>query len=228
MPIPQRESKAARESAKEHVYRTLRGWIVDGTLAPGERISDQQAAAYFDVSRTPVREALQTLSGEGLVRVEPSRGTRVAPLDGKLAGSLYEALAALSGCLARLACEKQKEGDAGMLRQCNEDFRMAIERGEDGLPELDNLFHAALMRMADNVYLSDAARALTVHANRYENLYFQQGTDRMESVREHEAIIRAIEARDAGESGRCAEENWLGFYRRRLAGMLRPAGEGRA
>lgn len=221
MPIPQIKPGGSRESARAQVYRQLQDWIVDGTMQPGERISDQDVAEYFSVSRTPVREALQLLSEQGFVRVEPSRGTHVSPLNGDLAYSIYEALSSLSGCAAKLACQKQKKGDIARLRELNGDFERAVAAGEhDRLSNLDNVFHKFILKMADNPYISDAVLNLTMHSNRYENLYFREGTDRMESVREHEALIRALEVRDDEESTRAAEENWLGFYRRRLQKML--------
>ena len=221
MPIPHTKRRAVRESERTRIHRTLQGWIVDGTLKPNERINDHEVAEYFAVSRTPVREALQSLAEEGLVRVEPSRGTRVAPVDETMACPIYEALAALSGCAARLACQKRKAGDIERLRQLNEDFREAVASDRHGdLSALDNRFHEALLDMADNPHVADMTRMLTVHANRYENLYFTRGADRMESFQEHEALIAAIEAGDVERSGRCAEENWLGFYRRRLVKVL--------
>ena len=83
MPIPQIKPGSSQKSARAQVYRQLQDWIVDGTMQPGERISDQDVAEYFSVSRTPVREALQLLSEQGFVRVEPSRGTHVSSLDRK-------------------------------------------------------------------------------------------------------------------------------------------------
>lgn len=221
MPIPQRKQKFIRESAKEKIYRTLQSWIVNGTMKPGERISDQEIAEYFDVSRTPVREALQRLSEQGLVYVEPSKGTHVSPLDENNTFTIYEALALLSGCAARLACQKQKNGDIQKLRELNAVFQKAIEAGENQkLATFDNQFHVYLLEMADNAYISDIIYTLTLHANRCENLYFERGPDKMASVREHNAIIDAIEAHEPEASGRYAEENWLGFYHRRLAKIL--------
>lgn len=221
MPVPQTKRKSSRQSVRDQIYRSLRDWIVDGTMKPGERISDQDVAEYFSVSRTPVREALQLLSEQGFVKVEPSKGTHVAPVSDELAYSIYEALSSLSGCAARLACQKQKQGDVSRLRALNSDFERAVRSGtHDVLPHLDNLFHEFILKMADNPYISDAVKSLTIHSNRYENLYFREGTDRLESVEEHETIIRAIEDRNPDESARTTEENWLGFYRRRLHKML--------
>ena len=68
MPIPPAQKDAApRTTAKERVYRTLRQWIIDGTMEPGERLNDVELAQYFSVSRTPVREAIQLLDRKSVV-----------------------------------------------------------------------------------------------------------------------------------------------------------------
>ena len=64
MPIPVKQQAEERLTAKALVYKTLREWITDGTLQPGEQIYDQEIAKYFNVSRTPVREAMQLLADQ--------------------------------------------------------------------------------------------------------------------------------------------------------------------
>ena len=81
MPVPQDTQPLQPTTAKERVLQTLAQWLVDGTLEPGERLYDEQLSRYFQVSRTPVREALQVLAEKGLVEILPGRGTRVTPID---------------------------------------------------------------------------------------------------------------------------------------------------
>lgn len=71
MPIPSADSGFDRTSAAQQIYNTLKEWIVDGTLMPGEFISDSEIAKYFSVSRTPVREAILLLSQQDFVKIMP-------------------------------------------------------------------------------------------------------------------------------------------------------------
>ena len=81
MPIPERPQALQRQSAKSVVYQTVCDWIITGVMKPGEKILDSELASYFNVSRTPVREALQLLQNQKLVCVIPGRTTVVADLD---------------------------------------------------------------------------------------------------------------------------------------------------
>ena len=81
MPIPKKDSALQRKSAKDLVYETLCDWIIRGEMMPGEKLLDTELAAYFNVSRTPVREALQMLETQKLIKVTPGRATTVAGVD---------------------------------------------------------------------------------------------------------------------------------------------------
>src|SRR4051812_22360818 len=81
MPFPAQLPPIDRDLLRVGVHRRIRDAIVDGTLAPGEQLRDQELAAWLGVSRTPVREALLRLAEGGLVETRPGRSTMVTPLD---------------------------------------------------------------------------------------------------------------------------------------------------
>src|SRR3954462_14309070 len=85
MPVPDSLSPLERELLRDRAYVRLRDAIVGGTLAPGERLRDQELCEWLGLSRTPVREALGRLEQDGLVQTAPQRFTRVAPLDRRAA-----------------------------------------------------------------------------------------------------------------------------------------------
>jgi DNA-binding GntR family transcriptional regulator len=87
----------------DEVYQRLGRAIVDGTLAPGERLRDQDLAERLGVSRTPVREALQRLERTGLVEVSPHRYTRVTMPNDKSQADTFEFVAYLMGIAVRMA-----------------------------------------------------------------------------------------------------------------------------
>ena len=70
MPIPERPQALQRQSAKSVVYQTVCDWIITGVMKPGEKILDSELASYFNVSRTPVREALQLLQNQKLLMAD--------------------------------------------------------------------------------------------------------------------------------------------------------------
>ena len=80
MPVPVNKAALERDLLRDRAYAAIRDAIVDGTLAPGERLRDQELCEWLGLSRTPVREALSRLEQDGLVESAPQRFTHVAPL----------------------------------------------------------------------------------------------------------------------------------------------------
>ncbi len=221
MPIPVKEQQLNRLSAKEQIYRTLKEWIIDGTLKPGESLNDVEIAHYFNVSRTPVREAILLLSQQNLVDIVPSRGTKVSKADADVAFSIYEAISELSGCAARLACQKCTQKDLDTLKRLNHEFANVLKTGDyrEVIPS-DNAFHEEILAIAGNPYLKEFTEQLVSHAYRYESIYFAGGSDRSQSVSDHDKIIEALENHDERAAIQCAQDNWMGFYNLRLKPAL--------
>ena len=97
MPIPENVENLRRVSAKSSIYQVVCSWIITGVLKPGEKIVDSELAKRFNVSRTPVREAIQILEGQKLVYVVPGRATVVADIDPADIEKCYRTLAELQG-----------------------------------------------------------------------------------------------------------------------------------
>src|SRR4051794_10514446 len=91
-----------RDLLRDRAYAAIRDAIVDGTLAPGERLRDPELCAWLGLSRTPVREALARLESDGLVETAPQRFTRVALLDRREAQDAFPVVAALHALAAEL------------------------------------------------------------------------------------------------------------------------------
>ena len=95
MPIPENVENLRRVSAKSSIYQVVCSWIITGVLKPGEKIVDSELAKRFNVSRTPVREAIQILEGQKLVYVVPGRATVVADIDPADIEKCYRTLSTL-------------------------------------------------------------------------------------------------------------------------------------
>lgn len=217
MPIPQTNNNIQRISAQQQIYNTLKDWIIDGTLKPGEYINDSEIAKYFSVSRTPVREAILLLARQDLVQIVPSKGTKITEINLSNAQHIYEAISCLSAEIARLAVRKQTKSDIKELKKLNEAFQKNVQKGSnEQIREADTAFHSYILKMADNPYLANCWQQLLPHAFRYELLYFKSGMDRECSIREHNEIIYAIEKTSEGEAARCSQQNWIGFFNERL------------
>lgn len=221
MPIPSADSGFDRTSAAQQIYNTLKEWIVDGTLMPGEFISDSEIAKYFSVSRTPVREAILLLSQQDFVQIMPSKGTKVTETSEEAAAYIYEAISCFSAEIARLAARKHTAEDIAQLQKLNQAFAAAVSSSNHSRTmETDSAFHEYLLKMADNPYIAQGWNQLLPHATRYELLYFKDGVGKEVSIEEHDAIIKAIENGQEGEAARYSQQNWSGFFEERLRPQL--------
>ncbi len=202
MPLPEKKESAVRLTARERVLGTLRGWIVDGTLEPGERLSDKELAAWFDVSRTPVREALQTLAEQKLVLVRPSSGTFVAPVDASEMADAYRLMGGLQALALEMAFPTLGPSDLARLRELNAAFREASGAAAH------SAFHHAVAELARNAPLTVFTDTLMAQALRGENLFLASDERRAGSFAEHEAVIDALAARELALAQRLMRANW--------------------
>ena len=215
MPIPQTAKPLPRVSAKENVFSTVQDWIISGTLRPGEKIVDTELAKIFSVSRTPVREALQMLSEQGLVEVIPSRGTRVAEINLEDARQTYELLTELECTAVRLAFPHLDDDDLRALKDLNLHFLDTVEHGyiqEQCVSDM--AFHDYIIDRAGNQYLRQYISQLLVRSTRIENLYFGEDIQQKISVEQHDKIIEGLAIRDLSLAEKFMRENWLVSYTR--------------
>lgn len=209
MPIPTTPLKEPKRSAKARVYETLLDWIADGTLQPGERLSDIEIANYFSFSRTPVREALQLLADQRLVDIFPGRESRVAPIDFGQAASNYFLMGRLNAVALELCRDRLEEEHLNRLEELNRGMWEALRR-EDyrAVRQGDREFHFLFFTLADNYFLLSAAQNLYTHCIRIENLYFSQGNDFSQSLELHDRIIAALREGDMEGAGELLTRNW--------------------
>ncbi len=186
---------APRQSGARAVYGALRGLIIDGSLTPGERLTEPVLAERLGVSRTPVREALRLLEAEALVVELPTGGVRVAPLDVADARRVYEVRARLEGLLARDACERARPADvrrlAGLVSLMD-----AVRDHEDEVLRVGAQFHGEIEALADNRWCSALLRQIRGHVDRYRALAAARRPGTTDHVDEHRAVADAIAAGD--------------------------------
>ena len=129
MPIPSKTESIQTLSVKDRIYNVVCEWITIGVLKSGEKILDSELAQYFDVSRTPVREAIQMLERQKLVKVIPSRGTIVANIEIEDTEKCYRLLAEIQAFAAEEACERISEEQLQALKDCYDQFATACADG---------------------------------------------------------------------------------------------------
>jgi len=192
---------AAHQPLREAVLEALRDAIISGRFQQGERLVEEDVAARLEVSRNPIRAALQMLSVEGLVELEPRRGARVARLSNDRARELFELRGPLEGLVAKLAAERRNADDVSVLRELVERGNHAGTVGQlELLPTLNTEFHTALAAAAGNALLAGTLHRLS---DQIRWAYASHVARRWErSWREHAAIADAVAAGDSDRAER--------------------------
>lgn len=183
----------------EQVYRRLLDAISEGTLAPGQRITQDDIADQLAVSRQPVLQALRLLKKDGFVQDAPGRGVLVAPLDTDATLKVYQVRGALDALAARLAAAHKFRIDPAILSHGRK-----AARGRDvrAMIDADLAFHDAIYAASGNPLIADTAHQHWHHLRRVMGAVLQQSRQRDAVWDEHEAIARAIAAGDGDRAAR--------------------------
>ena len=209
MPLPTGDLSFDRRSAKQKVYETVKDWIIEGQFKPGEKVSDVEIAEYFNVSRTPVREALQLLEAQKLVKSYPGRATIVTELESEHIEKWYPPMIALQKLAIELAVKNVTPEFLEILRRRNREFCDSVERKESPMDifRADKAFHNCILEAAGNEYVADFCNILWIHIQRLEYKFFRDAS-MSTSIEEHEKMIEALENRDEAKVSELAKVHW--------------------
>lgn len=193
----------------QRVYAQIREDIIGLRLPPGADLDESSLEARFGVSRTPVREALIRLASDGLIVLLPNRGARVTHIDISDVPQLFEALELCQRATIRWAAARRTPADVAELRAANQSFlNAAKENDSDRMGESNKDFHMVIGRLCGNRYfesLYSSLLAVSLRLARTAFAYAPRSAEAhegyyMEVVRQHEAMIQAIENKNADEA----------------------------
>jgi DNA-binding GntR family transcriptional regulator len=199
-PFP--DTPITRTSLHGEVTTRVRDMIVEGRLAPGERIAELEVAGMLGVSRTPVREALKVLASEGLVELAPLRGAVVKVFTPKDAQDMLAMIGLLEEFAGQAACAApQAEIDA--IVALHGRMRTHFERRER--PEyfaLNQQIHNAIVEAAHNPTLAMLHAILRNRMRRIRYIGNGAPDNWSAAMAEHEEMVAALVARDADRAAR--------------------------
>ncbi|MBB4065886.1 GntR family transcriptional regulator [Gellertiella hungarica] len=199
-----------RGSGVKMVYDMLRDEILDLKLAPGSPVDEMQLAERFRISRTPIREALVRLAGEGLIETLPNRSTMVSNIDFLNLNPFFDAMVLMYRVTTRLAAQHHRPEDLAVIRDHHEAYAAAVA-ARDALAMIatNAEFHAAIAEAGRNSYFTGLFRRLLDEGRRILRLYYNSYGEEFPGrfVEEHARLIALIEARDAEGADRMAREH---------------------
>jgi len=187
-----------RPTRAEMLRKGLEEDIFCGRLKPGDRLDEVSLADRFNVSRTPVREALHQLSASGLVEVRPRQGAVVAQITLRRLIEIFDVMAELEGMCARLAARRMTTEERAALRDAHANCSETVTAGHDvdAYYEANWRFHDLIYAGSHNTILEETTAGLRLRATPYRRHQLNRPGRIADSLREHEAVLKAIEDGD--------------------------------
>lgn len=192
----------------EQVYHRLRDDILSNVFPPDAALPEKTLAAQLNVSRVPVREALQRLAADGLVTLRPRHGAVVKSLSSQQFLDAYRVREALEELAIRLALPNLAAEDMDELARLQGEMRThAASRNAEAFFTANRAFHAIFIERSENDYLKNIYYPLMDQMRRHisSSVGLRGGMER--SIEEHQAILDAVRAGDAAEASRLLREH---------------------
>jgi len=214
-------------SSKDKALADLRLRILSTEIAPGTDLDEASLSERYGISRTPLREVLQKLAGEGFVKLAPNRGAKVASMDLTTMRSFFQTAPMIYASIARLAATSRSDVQVSALKGIQTQFRAALKAFDSAAAAVANhQFHALIGEMAHNDYLAAALQRLLIDHTRMSQTFYAPATkdDRgliEAAADQHDAMIAAIEAKDAETAVQLTLDHW-DLSRNRMEHYVRP------
>ena len=218
------ENKKSRGPGWKDIYTTLRNEILSLALQPGQLLDEMSIAERFDMSRSPVREALIRLAGDELVVTLANRSTIVAPIEVATFPKYVEALDIAQRMNTRLAAALRTDADLKIIAKRAKEFEAAVKTGNHlSMSEANKRFHMAVADAGRNPYLASFYEKLLSQGQRMLHLHFEYLERTHEGyllTDEHNQMLEAIRAKDVERADELAhahtrqfQNNFIEFMR---------------
>lgn len=190
----------------ERLYTVLEEAIIEGSLAPGQRLHADDLAAHFGVSRIPLRETLRALDANGWIEIRPRQGAYVRERSVAELEQLFEVRLILETASVRVAAERRTDEQLGALDAHVARGREAVAAGDHRLvAEVNSDFHRLVARCSHNTVLAELLEALGQRVRWY---FGTIGLGRTRhSMEEHAAIVDALRRQDADEAEKLVRDH---------------------
>ena len=186
-----------RRYLHDEVAAKLRDLIISGELEPKSKVNENELAERFNISRTPMREAIKILSSEGLVDLLPNRGARVASITEGEIEEILEVVAGLEGVAGELACKKASAEAIAQIAGFTQDMLDAYhERDETAYFRLNQQIHQAILDAAGNATLRATYGALSSRIQRARYTAHKTDLQWERAVEDHKSMLAMLVKRE--------------------------------
>lgn len=181
----------------ERIRLAIESDIRSGTLLPGDAIDEQKIAADYQVSRTPVREAILQLKVQGILESQPRGGAVVARMDVQQLLAIWELMAEMEGVCARMACERMTQTEREALARLHQETASMAESDDpQAWSKANQAFHEMLYQGCRNPYLRQELLRLRARTGAYLQHSFSAVGRVRSSHEQHDELVQAILGND--------------------------------
>jgi DNA-binding GntR family transcriptional regulator len=186
----------SRQPLHEQVADRVRDMIIEGRLPPGARVNESRLCEELGVSRTPMREAVRKLAGEGLIILRPGRSTLVRSFTAEEVKDMLDVIAELEAMAGRKACQVASDREIEEIRAVHDDMMMHFEAGERLLYfKLNQQIHSMIVEVAKNGVLAEMHGILQARMKRIRFIGHNAPQNWHDAVSEHQEMIEALSER---------------------------------
>ena len=216
-----------KQSPKQTCLDDMKHRILTLDIAPGADLDEASLSENYGVSRTPLREVLQRLAGEGYVVLSDNRGAKVASMNLDVMRTFFQTAPMIYASCARLAAENRTAAQLVELKQVQVAFVQALQSAVPVAMALANhRFHELVGEMADNPYLMPSLRRLLVDHTRLGQMFYRPAAPAetlavRQASHQHDAMIAAIETHEATQAVELTLQHW-DLSRDRIERFVRP------
>jgi len=210
--------------SKAHALADLRERILSQDIPPGSDLDEAGLCDTYGISRTPLREVLHRLAGDGYVQLADNRSAKVASMDLETLRTFFQTAPLIYCNVARLAAENRSTAQLDALK----DIQMAFAQSDDPAQTalLNHQFHALIGAMARNPYLVASLNRMLIDHTRLSQTFFRPSSAAeialtQKAVAQHDAMITAIEAQETALVVDLTLQHW-DLSRNRMERFVRP------
>lgn len=191
----------------ERAYTRLEEFIVTLRLAPGTVVTETQLSDMLGIGRTPIREALQRLAAQRLVRILPRRGIVISEIDVKAQMRLLEVRRELERLICRKAARRAGDEDRKRFAELAKGFRQCAKDGDaERFMRMDREFNELCLATARNEFATGAMSLMNSLSRRFWFLHYRQAADLPLTAKLHAELAQAIATGDEEAAAKASEK----------------------
>lgn len=184
-------------SLRGRVFMTIENDILNGKYKPGESLNESKVASQLNVSRTPVREAIRQLELEGLVAYIPNKGAIVKGMSSEDIKDIYDIRIKIEGLAAKRAASNMTPAQLKELKEVVEFEEFYTQKGDvEQILRMDSRFHELIFKASGSRLLNRTLTSFHHYIQRARSLSLMDKDRARKALKEHKAILRAIEKKD--------------------------------